>query len=167
MTIVNEQPVALRGADLFWHVMSTFILQQANTNPCSPVLPGEVRWDQGTWRDFVGKDRCGTAFCLAGYISDVCGGRWLVTLDEHGGLLVDGKPPRGSVLGAMDLLLAEPDDILTSVRDGITVTSAHNRAVRLLGLDGSYDLFAETNTYDDLVLLGTDLFGPPPAHIRI
>ncbi|MEV0617656.1 hypothetical protein AB0I81_30345 [Nonomuraea sp. NPDC050404] len=163
MTIVTE-PVALRGGALFWYVMDTFIVRWAHTNPSMEVVPGEVRWEQETWRDFVGKDRCGTVLCLAGYISNVCGGRWLVTRDEHGGLLVNGEPPRRPILGEMDLLIAEPDDMEVYDRYGVTVTSARARAIRLLGLDhDDFDLFTGANSYSDLVAKGTELFGPRPA----
>ncbi|MDP9843350.1 hypothetical protein [Streptosporangium lutulentum] len=172
MTTIKTSPVELRGADLFWYAMDRIKEDGALR---TAERPGRgsfyTRWHQGTWRCLVGDDRCGTALCLAGYVCYITRGKWLLTTDGNGNLFLNGKPHQPGNTYSEDLLLAEPDDNENWVRpwgDGsILAITAAERALRLLGLATSDsdegDLFHGSNSYEDLELIGTELFGLRPA----
>ncbi|MEV4748972.1 hypothetical protein AB0K21_21560 [Streptosporangium sp. NPDC049248] len=170
-TPAQADAAELRGAALFWHVMDTFIRPQAELGYSADerclAKAGEIRWDQDQWRLLIGENRCGTAMCLAGYISHVAGGRWLITPAGDGTLLLNGEL---TILGygyAQQMLHAEDGDdvdaIDTDAFQGVRAVSAADRALRLLGLDREYNLFSSRNTYERLVEIGEKVFGPRPT----
>lgn len=174
-TTTTIDPAELRGAPLFWHVMDTFIRPQANNSHLDPdntwaaAKPGEPVWDQACWRNFVGDNECGTAFCLAGYICEVTDGRWVVTHDENGKTFLNGKRYPVHTSFPIEMLHAEGDDLdedidlwgdISVIPAQLRIITARRRALRLLGLNDDYNLFCGSNTYDDLVHLGQAMFGP-------
>lgn len=106
----------------------------------------ECEWYQGTWRVTEPKRMlnrsCGTAFCVAGYVCEVSGGKWygnshvLFPVAGEEGPVASFRTPNGDALMG-------PDD----------------RAQRLLGIYGreAGRLFAGSNTAKDVVKIASEI----------
>ncbi|MDF5756558.1 hypothetical protein [Spongiactinospora sp. TRM90649] len=159
----------LRDAALYWAVIS-FIESQ----------PG--RWSQVDWRIAVldGKRlaisavrtedmaRCGTAMCVAGWISDLTGGRWYVELSKDG-VLRGGEQCSPELIWSseMELVVAEEGDAESVIEQKrkVAVVPAQHRATRLLGITKAQaeDLFGGGNDLRYLIERGEAIFGPRPV----
>lgn len=96
-------------------------------------------WDQANYR-------CDTGMCFAGWACELSGGTW-------------STGPDGPL---SDYLIAEPDDGEDMFgRWDMRLVTAHNRARRLLGLDGGQadELFDQDNDLDDLRRMVAELCG--------
>lgn len=171
--MTTTAPVSLRCGPLFWLAIDRIDADGEITDNRENPEPGVcfTRWDQSSWRRFIfGTNRCGTALCLAGYICELTGARWLVTTDEQGNPLLGGQPINDIDEYALQLVIAEDDDPEEDVDIylGVRVVFASRRAVRLLGLertdsDIDHPLFSGYHDYPSLQRLGESLFGPRPA----
>lgn len=98
---------------------------------------GKCQWEQGEWR-------CASGMCLAGWVSQLAGGKWATPVSSDN----DYQPYE-------DCLVAEAgddsDDVMASTSAG-TVIHAQERATRLLGLghDDAYTLFEGDNTVETI-----------------
>lgn len=89
----------------------------------------EREWNQGLWHETVNlRNRCGTTFCVAGYIADISGGEW--------------TGPDSSYL------VATPEELAAGVADDDNEVHASERAARLLGLNHykAMDMFQGHNS---------------------
>ncbi|MER6176667.1 hypothetical protein [Streptosporangium sp. NPDC001681] len=70
-------------------------------------------WDQRSWRnDFYGFDRCGTTQCLAGWVAELGGAKWLVTFTPDGPMLGGRRIDVSytELRRLAEYVMAEPDD---------------------------------------------------------
>jgi len=97
---------------------------------------GEREWIQGAWR--VSGLECGTAYCVAGYVANICGSQWMG--DEY--------------------LAPEPGDPLgPCLPDETEVTRVSDRAQKLLGLTRfeANGLFYAENGVEAILLIARDI----------
>jgi hypothetical protein len=99
-------------------------LKQIETHP--------ETWDQESWRVATG---CGTKMCLAGWVCELAGGRWISPTSS--GLFVESFDDPATICERWD---------------GVLSVSARSRATTLLGLtrEQARTLFLASNTLDDL-----------------
>ncbi len=175
-TTTTAVPSWLRRGPLFWSAMNHIKVDGRLGQIAAPAVGPYRRWHQLSFRVLIGVGACGTALCLAGYVCDLTGGRWLLTEGSNGQRLIDGEVMHLGGTYPSHYLLADPDDAPIHVETHtygdkeFRVVTAEYRAARLLGLgvDGVTDhgdLFAGHNTYERLEEIGTKVFGPRPVAV--
>ncbi|SEU46813.1 hypothetical protein [Nonomuraea wenchangensis] len=108
-------------------------------------------WYQGYWREHITRNgRCGTNLCAAGYAIELTGGTWLTTRTTEGTFLAGRLLPDYQSSWWAEYVLADdtdPEDEITVI-DGNRVVKAEDRAMRLLGLERSWDGFDADDEHD-------------------
>lgn len=101
-----------------------------------------------TW--YQPRYRCKSGMCIAGWAAALSGGQWLYPADHDYADYLPAEPD-------------DPDEIVETLFDGARVVDAHDRAVRLIGLDDGFAggdadrLFAGGNDLADIKRIRDEL----------